>query len=496
VTVNGSGSGFTLPANKSTTIKFRATINSGIAAGTCAVSTQGTVSSTMIGFVPVLTDDPSVVGSANPTSTTIISAPTISTCPTTLNICSTTSQSFAAVAAGCPTPTLTYKIGSTVITSPHVFPYGTSTVDVTASNGVGSNATCSFVVNNLYSLPTTTPTTGLSITQDVLNPIFKNSCDYYATVTPSGMPPIAGSTTVKTWLETGAFSFVKRHYEITPFANANMVKGTITLPFSQTDFDIYNAANNTKLPLNAADVANNKANLQIVKYAGTATNGLPAQYGTAPSIITPTSVVWNNNLWFVTFDVTGFSGFFVKTSSTVLPVTLISFEGKKLNSNTNLLTWHVADEKDLKAYEVEKSIDGKTFEQLGIVKAKGSNSVYEFTDKNTIGGQSGLYYRLKVIDLDEKVEYSKIINLKSNKILRGVKIYPNPTSNIVNIEIEGALNKSVQVSVKDISGRVVLQQTLTSDNSTINMSALSGGLYILDTQFSDGQKQSFKLVKQ
>jgi Secretion system C-terminal sorting domain len=101
-----------------------------------------------------------------------------------------------------------------------------------------------------------------------------------------------------------------------------------------------------------------------------------------------------------------------------------------------------------------------------------------------------------MIDLDEKIEYSKIINLESDKILRGVKIYPNPTSNIVNIEIEGALNKSVQVLVKDISGRVVLQQTLTSDNSIINMSSIKSGLYILETQFSDGQKQSFKLVKQ
>jgi hypothetical protein len=485
VTVNGSGSGFTLAAGKSTTIKFRATINTGIAAGTCAVSTQGTVSGT--NFANVTT---------NTASTTIVSAPVITTCPAALNICSNASQTFAAVASGCPTPTLTYKIGSTIITSPHVFPNGTSTVDVTASNGIGTNAVCSFIVNNTFTLPTSTPSTGLSVTQDVSNPIFKNNCDIYATVTPLAPSPIAGSTTVKTWLETGAFSFVKRHYEITPSANVNTATATIILYFTQADFDGYNAANATKLPINAADAANNKANLQIVKYTGSALNGLPAQYGTAPSIITPTSVVWNGNFWVVTFNVTGFSGFFVKTSSVVLPVTLLSFEGKKLKNNTNLLTWHVAEEKDLKAYHVEKSIDGKTFEGASIVKAKGSNSVYEFTDNNPNGGLSGLYYRLKMIDLDEKIEYSNIINLENDKILRGVKIYPNPTSNIVNIEIEGTLNKSVQISVKDISGRVVLQQTLSADNSTINMSSMTGGLYILEAQFADGQKQSFKLVKQ
>jgi Concanavalin A-like lectin/glucanases superfamily/Secretion system C-terminal sorting domain len=152
VTVNGAGSGFTLAAGKSTTIKFRATINTGIAAGTCAVSTQGTVSSTTASFTSVLTDDPSVGGGSNPTSTTIVVAPTITTCQSNITAtiaasACTSAQSFAAVATGCPTPTLTYKIGATTITSPFAFPVGTSTVDVTASNGVGTNATCSFTVN-------------------------------------------------------------------------------------------------------------------------------------------------------------------------------------------------------------------------------------------------------------------------------------------------------------------------------------------------------------
>jgi hypothetical protein len=149
VTVNGSGSGFTLAASKSTTIKFRATINTGIAAGTCAVSTQGSVAGT--NFTTVLTDDPSVGGGSNPTSTTIVVAPTITTCQSNITAtiaasACTSSQSFAAVATGCPTPTLTYKIGATTITSPYAFPVGTTTVDVTASNGIGTNATCSFTV--------------------------------------------------------------------------------------------------------------------------------------------------------------------------------------------------------------------------------------------------------------------------------------------------------------------------------------------------------------
>jgi hypothetical protein len=54
--------------------------------------------------------------------------------------------SFSASTTGIPSPTVTYMIGSKVITSPNVFPKGTTTVTATAANGVSPNATCSFTV--------------------------------------------------------------------------------------------------------------------------------------------------------------------------------------------------------------------------------------------------------------------------------------------------------------------------------------------------------------
>jgi hypothetical protein len=56
------------------------------------------------------------------------------------------SVSFAATATGIPAPTISYSIGNKTITSPYVFPRGTTTVTATASNGVLPNATCTFTV--------------------------------------------------------------------------------------------------------------------------------------------------------------------------------------------------------------------------------------------------------------------------------------------------------------------------------------------------------------
>lgn len=77
-------------------------------------------------------------------------APAI-TCPGNMTVSATqkgckASVSFAATAEGVPTPTFTYRIGTTVITSPYAFPKGTTTVTATASNGVEPDATCTFTV--------------------------------------------------------------------------------------------------------------------------------------------------------------------------------------------------------------------------------------------------------------------------------------------------------------------------------------------------------------
>lgn len=162
VTVNGTGSGFTIPSGKSTTIKFRVTINNNIPASVCQLSTQGTVSGS--NFANVLTDDPDVAGSNNPTVTAVTSTPVITFCPGNQTFSPdagtcTSTQTFTATADGCPAPTITYSVGGNPITFPYAFPAGPTTVLVTASNGIGTAPTCSFTV-------TVTPTPAPPITDE------------------------------------------------------------------------------------------------------------------------------------------------------------------------------------------------------------------------------------------------------------------------------------------------------------------------------------------
>ena len=93
----------------------------------------------------------------------VLTCPTNITTNANLNGCKA-SVAFAAIATGVPVPTLTYRIGNSVITSPHIFSKGTTTVTVTSSNGVLPDATCSFTVTVVCGSPNS------PITQAVVSP--------------------------------------------------------------------------------------------------------------------------------------------------------------------------------------------------------------------------------------------------------------------------------------------------------------------------------------
>lgn len=106
-------------------------------------------------------------------------------------------------------------------------------------------------------------------------------------------------------------------------------------------------------------------------------------------------------------------------ASTPLPVTLISFTGKKVQQGV-LLKWKTANEKAFSHFEVERSpltlgggITSEKFIKIGI-KAGNASENYEFLDSTPPLGAGGLY-RLKMVDLDGSASYSKIISVDTRE---------------------------------------------------------------------------------
>ena len=77
----------------------------------------------------------------------------------------------------------------------------------------------------------------------------------------------------------------------------------------------------------------------------------------------------------------------------------------------------------------------------------------------------------------------------------GLKIYPNPTQNDLNITFESSQRDNFEATLYDITGKIMVQKSVGSNiNNTLNMQDFSSGVYFL--RLTDGVKQSVrKIVK-
>jgi hypothetical protein len=60
-----------------------------------------------------------------------------------------------------------------------------------------------------------------------------------------------------------------------------------------------------------------------------------------------------------------------------------------------------------------------------------------------------------------------------------VRIFPNPAKNVISIEFETATDNTVNVSIFNAQGRIVMEETITQGNSVLNVSNLQKGIYIV-----------------
>lgn len=185
----------------------------------------------------------------------------------------------------------------------------------------------------------------------------------------------------------------------------------------------------------------------------------------------------------------GFTG----ATSVTLPVTLGDFSARKAGNEINLY-WNTVTEINNKGFYVERSNDGgKSFGTIGFVPTaanngnSNSNISYSYTDAVPQNGDN--YYRLKQMDKDGATTYSQVVVIVASINSLSIKIYPNPTTNYLNItgvEI-GAITKVI-----NIAGQTVSSTVLSSNN--LDVSKLVPGMYVLQV-ISANKTESVKFIK-
>ena len=174
------------------------------------------------------------------------------------------------------------------------------------------------------------------------------------------------------------------------------------------------------------------------------------------------------------------------------PVELTFFQAKTFNYNVKL-NWQTASEKNNKGFEIERSVDAKTWENIGAIKGHGESNIivdYTFEDKRPLSILT--YYRLKQVDFDGKASYSKVVNVDFNKKKGEFSIFPNPmNSKTATINVDEDLLDGVLIVINSI-GLMVKKENINSKILTLDLSNLSNGMYVFMVQ--KAQNKSLRKV--
>ena len=86
-------------------------------------------------------------------------------------------------------------------------------------------------------------------------------------------------------------------------------------------------------------------------------------------------------------------------------------------------------------------------------------------------------------------------DVKSISTSKEISIYPNPVKGMLNVNIPG-LDASIKVSVMDLNGKKLIDQTLSKNRNQIDVSGLSAGIYLLQSSSVDGRINYTKFIVQ
>jgi autotransporter-associated beta strand protein len=193
------------------------------------------------------------------------------------------------------------------------------------------------------------------------------------------------------------------------------------------------------------------------------------------------------------------TGEVVPTST--LPVELVSFTGKKENSEV-ILNWETATEINSDYYDVLRSTDDKTFESIGKVAAANNSSKlkqYSFVDPSPQAGVN--YYRLFEYDFDGVHQESQIVAVNvGQKMDMITQVYPNPSSGKTTMIFSSEYGGMYRLNISNVLGEVVYSALVAGiegqNKFDLNLSEFPNGTYVITIVNPQNSASATKFVKE
>lgn len=166
-----------------------------------------------------------------------------------------------------------------------------------------------------------------------------------------------------------------------------------------------------------------------------------------------------------------------------LPVTFQNFSAA-LTEGAVRCKWQTLNETNTRLFEIERSVNGNDFINVGTVNAVGNSTQptdYSFDDLSISSLTGKLFYRLRIVDNDGRTTLSGISAVEIRKTA-DIRVFPNPTNGNVHLNFHSKGGNTLFV-IRDIRGKVVARSEVNLSpgyqSHQMDVSSLPPGTYTI-----------------
>ena len=162
--------------------------------------------------------------------------------------------------------------------------------------------------------------------------------------------------------------------------------------------------------------------------------------------------------------------------------------------------WNVANETNIKGYDIERSTDGTHFTKVSDRASSGNSATtvgYNWLDVSPALGY--YYYRIRSISHNNVVGYSNVVKVKLNKSTPAIYVFPNPVIENIHLQMnsmpKGIYYTRLVNNVGQIIGTSYIGHLAGTATETITPNnKLLTGIYQLEITAPDKKTTTIKVI--
>jgi len=186
-----------------------------------------------------------------------------------------------------------------------------------------------------------------------------------------------------------------------------------------------------------------------------------------------------------------------------LETQIVQLEGEYINAEEVQLEWTTRPEYFAREFIVERSFNGRDYEEIDKLDAQGVvSAIAQNYSINTLGIRDLYFYRIKSISENKSADYrfefySPVVVLRRDfNEVASFRTFPNPFSDFIEITFNDLVNEPVYFELYDAKGRLMFEEQRTINDVYLRLETgdLPAGVYFLSYKIGELEAKTLKLV--